>query len=315
MAPKAIAPYATPAPGTGGGGGASQLSDLSDVSSSTKTAGNILVADGSDFASVAVSGDITLSGAGAAAIASGVIVDADVNAAAAIAWSKLDKTGAVASDVGAATASEVWQTIYTDGTGLTPTDTNTVPYTGTGIEVGMGVRCTYDDGGGADVYYGIVSAVSASTSFDTYLAIFNASYAVTKIEVCNASALTEILLHAPGLYAGAAHDDIFTDWGTPVVAGKAFAVGRVYAKHGTDDSAATTTEPAYNVNIGGTSNNIFSANVELTTSFADATGAPSFTHYTAAAGEVIDVKIAQATGGTPGNDATNLAILVVGVPL
>lgn len=212
-------------------------------------------------------------------------------------------------------AANVWQTIYADGTGLTPDSTSRVPYTGTGIAVGMGVRATYDDGGGDDVYYGIVSAVSASTSFDTHLAIFNTSYPVTKIEVCDASALTEILLHAPGLYAGEAHDDIFTDWGTPVVAGKAFAVGRVYAKQGMDDSAATTTEPAININIGGTSNNIFSADLEMTTSFADATAAPSFTHYTAAAGEVIDVKVARATGGTPGHDAANLAVLVVGVPL
>ena len=212
-------------------------------------------------------------------------------------------------------AANVWQTIYTDGTGLTPTDANTLPYTGSGVEVGMGVRCTYDAGGGADVYYGVVSAVSASTSFDAHLAIFNTSYAVTKIEVCDASALTELLLHAPGLYAGSAHDDIFTDWGTPVVVGKEFAVGRVYVNHGSDDSAATTSEPAINVNIGGTANNVFASDVAITTSFADAAATPSFTHYTASAGELIDVKVVQATGGTPRNDAANLSIMIVGVPL
>ena len=52
--------------------------------------GNILVGNGSNVAaSVAVSGDITLSNAGVAAIASGVIVDADISASAEIAVSKL----------------------------------------------------------------------------------------------------------------------------------------------------------------------------------------------------------------------------------
>lgn len=54
------------------------------------TSGNILVGNGSNVAaSVAVSGDITLSNAGVAAIASGVIVNADVNASAAIDASKI----------------------------------------------------------------------------------------------------------------------------------------------------------------------------------------------------------------------------------
>ncbi len=54
------------------------------------TDGNILVGNGSNVAtSVTPSGDITLSNAGAFAIASGVIVDADINASAAIAGSKL----------------------------------------------------------------------------------------------------------------------------------------------------------------------------------------------------------------------------------
>ena len=49
------------------------------------TSGHILVADGTDFDNVAVSGDITISTAGAVAIATGVIVNADVHGSAAIA--------------------------------------------------------------------------------------------------------------------------------------------------------------------------------------------------------------------------------------
>lgn len=54
------------------------------------TSGNLLVGNGSNVAtSVAMSGDIILSNAGVAAISSGVIVDADINASAAISLSKL----------------------------------------------------------------------------------------------------------------------------------------------------------------------------------------------------------------------------------
>jgi hypothetical protein len=50
---------------------------------------HILVADGTDFDNVAVSGDITISNAGVVAIATGVIVNADVNGSAAIAATKI----------------------------------------------------------------------------------------------------------------------------------------------------------------------------------------------------------------------------------
>ena len=50
---------------------------------------HILVADGTDFDNVAVSGDITISNAGVVAIASGAIVNADINGSAAIDASKI----------------------------------------------------------------------------------------------------------------------------------------------------------------------------------------------------------------------------------
>jgi hypothetical protein len=56
----------------------------------TLTSGNILVGNSSNVpTSVALTGDVTVSNAGVAAIASGAILDADVNASAAIAHSKL----------------------------------------------------------------------------------------------------------------------------------------------------------------------------------------------------------------------------------
>ncbi len=59
-----------------------------DLTMGTNTSGYVLVADGTNYNPVAISGDITLAANGAVAIGSGVIVDADVNASAAIAVSK-----------------------------------------------------------------------------------------------------------------------------------------------------------------------------------------------------------------------------------
>ena len=55
----------------------------------TNTSGYVLVADGSKFVPVAMSGDISINSSGAAAIGSGVIINADVNSGAAIAFSKM----------------------------------------------------------------------------------------------------------------------------------------------------------------------------------------------------------------------------------
>ena len=100
--------------------GATQLSGLSDISSATKTSGHILVADGTNFGSVALSGDATLDstgsltiadnaitgskiGAGAvtsAKISDGTIANADIASNAAIAYSKLNLSSSiVAGDI------------------------------------------------------------------------------------------------------------------------------------------------------------------------------------------------------------------------
>ena len=53
------------------------------------TNGHILVADGTDFDNVAVSGDVTISNSGVTSIGTGVIVNADINGSAAIDASKI----------------------------------------------------------------------------------------------------------------------------------------------------------------------------------------------------------------------------------
>jgi hypothetical protein len=80
-----------------------------DLTMGTNTSGAALIADGTNFNPVVISGDITIGTTGTAAIAAGVIVNADVHAAAAIADSKLatistaDKVSGAAIQVDGAT--------------------------------------------------------------------------------------------------------------------------------------------------------------------------------------------------------------------
>jgi len=68
--------------------------------STAATNAHILVADGTDFDNVAVSGDITIANTGAVAIASGVIVNADINASAAIDATKIGAGGVTNTEFG-----------------------------------------------------------------------------------------------------------------------------------------------------------------------------------------------------------------------
>ena len=73
-----------------------------DLVMNTNTDGFVLVANGTNYSPVAVSGDIAITNAGLTSIASGVIVNADVNSSAAIAQSKLSMTDASTSAKGIA---------------------------------------------------------------------------------------------------------------------------------------------------------------------------------------------------------------------
>jgi len=61
-----------------------------DITMGTNTSGAALIADGTNFNPVVISGDISIGTTGTAAIGSGVIVNADVSASAAIAFSKME---------------------------------------------------------------------------------------------------------------------------------------------------------------------------------------------------------------------------------
>ena len=76
-----------------------------DLTMATNTPGAALIGDGTNFNPVVISGDISVGANGAAAIGSGVIVNADVSSGAAIADSKLatintaNKVGLAALDI------------------------------------------------------------------------------------------------------------------------------------------------------------------------------------------------------------------------
>ena len=61
-----------------------------DLFMGTNTDGYVLVADGTNYNPVAVSGDIAITNAGVTSIASGVVVNADISGSAAIAFSKME---------------------------------------------------------------------------------------------------------------------------------------------------------------------------------------------------------------------------------
>jgi len=65
------------------------------------TAGYLIVGNGSNVpTAMAITGDVLISSGGVTSINTGVIVNADVDAAAAIAWSKISKTGSILNDIG-----------------------------------------------------------------------------------------------------------------------------------------------------------------------------------------------------------------------
>ena len=72
------------------GGGSTTLLGLTDTDITTPATGHLIIYDGTDsWDNKEVSGDITINASGVTAIESGVIVDADINASASIALSKL----------------------------------------------------------------------------------------------------------------------------------------------------------------------------------------------------------------------------------
>ena len=108
-----------------------------DLIMATNTSGAALIADGTNFNPVVISGDISIGTTGTAAIGSGVIVDADVNASAAIA---ISKTALVAgTNISLST-----NTLNVDDAFLVNSGDDTT----SGVITSAGYKLTKSDGGG-----------------------------------------------------------------------------------------------------------------------------------------------------------------------
>jgi hypothetical protein len=92
----------------------------------TLTAGNVVLGNASNVAtSTAVTGDVTISNAGVTAIASGVIINADVNASAAIAGTKISPnfgSQTIATTGSITVGANAAPVVRTDTTGVTGAD-------------------------------------------------------------------------------------------------------------------------------------------------------------------------------------------------
>ena len=108
-----------------------------DLYMATNTAGHLLIGDGTNYNPTAVSGDVTVSSGGVTAIGSGVIVDADVNASAAIAQSKLN-LAITTSEMAAGTL-----VIESEGIGSNDNDT-TIP-TSAAVKNYVDIKATAQD--------------------------------------------------------------------------------------------------------------------------------------------------------------------------
>ena len=113
---KAIKTYVDAAVAT-----ANELSELTDVNITSPADASLLFYDTgtSKWIDNVVSGDITIADTGVAAISSGVIVNADINASAAIAYSKLSLTGSIVAGDLTSTAVDNTNTSSTLITGQT----------------------------------------------------------------------------------------------------------------------------------------------------------------------------------------------------
>ena len=100
-----------------------------------KSSGYILIGDGTDLISVAQSGDVTFNTSGVSAIASGVIVNADVNSSAAISRSKMASGTAshvIINDGSGAFSSEAQLAVSRGGTGINTSASTGFPVVSTG---------------------------------------------------------------------------------------------------------------------------------------------------------------------------------------
>ena len=247
------------------------------------TSGNILVGNASNVAtSVAMSGDVTITNAGATAIGSGVIVNADVNASAAIAHSKLAN----------ATDGQLLLGTTTTGVVTATTVTGDVTITGAGVTaIGSGVIVNADINASAAIDKTKISG-TAITAGDTGTVTstmisdgtivngdINASAAIALSKLASGTSAQVIVANASGVptYATISGDLTISNTGVATIASDSVALGTdttgnyvatITGGTGVTSSAATTGEgTTHTLSIGqavGTASNVQFANITAT---------------------------------------------------
>lgn len=158
----------------------------SDIPGITLASAHIYVGNGSNVATdVAMTGDIAITNAGVTSIASGVIVNADVNAAAAIAFSKLAALPStqvlVGSAGGVATAVAMTGDVTISNTGVTAIGAGKVllAMLGTGISPAYVVKYAGKDVSGGGSATVVITATGVAASDVVFANIQASANAVT----------------------------------------------------------------------------------------------------------------------------------------
>ena len=220
-----------------------------DLTMGTNTSGYVLVADGTNYNPVAISGDITLASNGAVAIGSGVIVDADVNASAAIAVSKTALTAGTNISLSTNTLNVDDAFLVNDGD-----DATTGTITSAGLIVDGNKNVTPGDGSfmhldTATVTDNNTSGSGTATKY-THVNIEAPTLAATNSSVTTSDAAT---LYINNAATAGSNQTITRNWAMWVDAGNARFDGSIYSgtTHAIDSSGLV--QVANQSNITGVS--------------------------------------------------------------
>jgi len=207
----------------------------------------------------------------------------------------------------AAAGGSPWTTVDAANYTATPASTSTVTMSDTSdFSVGDPVRYTYD----GTAYVGIVTAVSANTSITIAGPALDTGEDLTLLEVGQSYLVQSFDVPFEATYAASASSDLWADlYDQPAAVwsgGTAYLV-RVAAEHTSDDTAATTTQPAINIDIDG-AGDLLSSDLEVATSEASSAVTINAARYQIGFGDSFAISLAKATGGTPGDDARGLVV-------
>jgi hypothetical protein len=221
-----------------------------DLFMNTNTAGHLLIGDGTNYNPTAVSGDVTINSSGATAIGSGVIVDADVNASAAIAVSKTALTAGTNISLSTNTLNVDDAFLVNDGD-----DATTGTITSAGLIVDGNKNVTPGDGAFMHLDTATVTDTNTSGSGTaakyTHVNIEAPTLAATNSSVTTSDAAT---LYINAAATAGSNQTITRNWAMWVDAGNARFDGSIYSgtTHAIDSSGLVQVANQSNITGVGT---------------------------------------------------------------